>query len=76
MKKNSQKFQIWKGFGLNLNDCQANMDMNILKIKKNFAMNCMQLVAHVMKQNNKKSFIKQKSDLKIGEISPLHCGGV
>ena len=34
------KIEIWKVFGLNLNDCQADMDMNILKLKKNFAMNC------------------------------------
>ena len=34
------KIEIWKVFGLNLNDCQADMDMNILKLKKNFAINC------------------------------------
>ena len=43
------KIQIWKGFGLNLNDCQANMDMNILKIKKNFAMNFSYLLMYLNK---------------------------
>ena len=43
------KIEIWKVFGLNLNDCQADMDMNILKLKKNFAMNCSQLLMYLNK---------------------------